>query len=128
MKNIIFAAVLLSVVAGCAHKGKEKSEDSERKFKAMMHTWIGMPIDAAIKGVGYPDSQFLAPNGNMVYVYSQSNSETSPVTARTYRYNYIPDTTLYSGGETTTYWCKIFLEVGPDKKIIRWSAKGNWCF
>ena len=128
MKNIILTIVLLSVVTGCAHKGKENAEDSKRKNIAMMDTWIGAPVDAVVKKIGYPDSQFLAPSGNMVYVYSYSHSKTSPVTARTYRYDYIPDTTLYSGGETDTYWCKMYFEIGQDKKILRWSAKGNWCF
>ena len=128
MKNIIFAVVLLSVMAGCAHKGKEKAEDSERENKAMLDTWVGAHIDALVQKGGYPDEQFMAPSGNVVYVYSFSDTKTSPVTARTYRYERLPNTTLYSGGETITYWCKMFFEIGQDKKILRWSAKGNSCF
>ena len=128
MKNIIFAVVLLSLLAGCAHNGKEKEEDYEQRNKAMLNGLIGSPIGDLVDRVGYPDEQFLAPSGNVVYMYSLSNTTTTPVTARTYRYDYIPDTTLYSGGETITYWCKIFFEVGQDKKVLRWRLKGNRCY
>ena len=126
MKNIIFVIVLLSVVVGCAtHHSSDEAD--EKKYRVMLDTWIGAPVAALVERGGYPDSQFLAPNGNMVYVYSRSMNETTPMTARTYRYDYLPNTTMYSGGETITYWCKTFFEVGKDEKIIRWSLKGNLC-
>ena len=123
MINIILIFVFL--VAGCAtnHKG----EATEEKYRVMLNTWIGAPVDAMSKSWGYPDSQFQAPNGNKVYVYGRSMSETTPITSHKRRYNYGRGTTTDLGGETITYWCKTFFEVGPDEKIIRWSLKGNLC-
>ena len=95
----IFAMLLLSV-QGCA---------TTEKLELALGSWVGADADALITSWGYPDSTLKAPNGNVIYIYKQSQQYQS----------------------TTGYlWsvdCDITFELLDERKILNWRHRGDGC-
>lgn len=124
MKKLIVIS-LLFLLAGC---------QTEAKFKQSMNSWIGSDAQSLVNQWGYPASTMTAPNGNEVYVYSNSGSAYIPqtttynTTANAYGNSVYATTTGYSsGGYNITYSCTIFVEVNSAKKVEHILWKGNNC-
>lgn len=111
-----------------------------------LNRWVGRDINGLISRLGPPDRVYTMPNGNRLYSYSRSHSESMPL-VKTPTYVVPPSTTVrISGGEThvTTSggeifggevygggkyqsWCNLHLEVNRAHRILGWSAQGNAC-
>jgi hypothetical protein len=94
------------------------------KYEAKLNSWIGVDVNKLIASWGYPDSSFVAPNGNKVYVYSQSSSYTKPIVTNINPYTH---SAVTHGGRTVEHWCNTYIEVDSTGKIIKCTWKGNHC-
>ena len=119
MKKIWYLAGLAVFLGGCA---------TTANYKKAVNSWLGVDITVLAESWGYPSETFTAPNGNLVYVYANSDTYQAP---RYTSYTYNPQTNsgyAYEyGGETLKYYCKTFFETGADKKIIKATFEGNAC-
>jgi len=125
MKSIIVVLLSTIILYSCA---------TTARFEENLQSWLGHDINELTQSWGYPSNSFKAPNGNLVYVYSQSSFYTSPTTYSTYgnvtRYGntaYGNATTYKFGGQTYQRWCNIFFEVDESNRIILWRWEGNDC-
>ncbi|MBN4863279.1 MULTISPECIES: lipoprotein [Providencia] len=125
MKKLFATVFIVAVLSGC---------QTEAKFQRNMDSWMGKNIDSLIDSWGYPSNEMTAPNGNRVYVYSNSGTFVTP-TDTTYNtignvYGNRYSSTTYAtttGGYPITFSCAVFVEFNRSGTIdgIRW--KGNNC-
>lgn len=95
----------------------------------------GKNINEIVDSIGYPEKEIIAPNGNKVYVFT--NSKTVHVAARyedRQTVNKVGNVTYIgkrtervSDSSTHHYECTLFLEVDNNNTVINWRAKGNRC-
>lgn len=124
----IFKFTLLTItfllLEGCA---------THTNFVKRYDSWMGQDITDLIKEIGYPDSTFVLPNKNKVYVYKKSTIYAyPPMPVMGYGYNpYYP---YYGGYAMMTYGndivhesCKLFLETNKKGIIVKWGSRGNAC-
>src|SRR3990167_7178355 len=117
----IFVLFIFSI-SGCA---------TSSKYQKKLDSWVGHNINELVSSCGYPDRTFIAPNGNVVYVWARSASVYIPQTTTTSFSqsgfgNYTANSQSY-GGYTGQSWCDTFFEINKKKKIINWQWKGNSC-
>jgi hypothetical protein len=105
-------------------QGKLMSVKKISKYDAKLNSWIGADINKLIASWGYSDSSFVAPNGNKVYVYSQSSSYTKPMITNINPYT---NSAITYGGRTVEHWCNTYIEVDSTGRIIKCTWKGNHC-
>ncbi|MFA6185868.1 MAG: hypothetical protein WC770_01470 [Phycisphaerae bacterium] len=94
------------------------------KYEAKLNSWIGVDVNNLIASWGYPESSFVAPNGNKVYVYSQSSSYTKPMVTNINPYTH---SAITYGGKTVEHWCNTYIEADNTGRIIKCTWKGNHC-
>jgi hypothetical protein len=123
MKKLIMIIPLL--IIGCA---------TTAGYEKILSSWVNADISDLTNKWGYPTEQFIAPNGNRVYVYQNSNSYKTPTRYQTNanansfgNYTYGSATTQVTGGQTIVNWCRTYFEVDANNKIIRWRWEGNNC-
>jgi len=113
--TVIMIGLTMIMLSGCA---------THQKFVQKYDGWVGKDITALIKKIGYPDSTFLLPDGNWVYVYERSRVDTVPVGPlmgygydgyRYYGYRY----------QTVSSTCKLFLETNRKGIIVKWGYRGK---
>ena len=125
MKNLyklMGLLVTIIMIQGCA---------THQKFVNKYNSWVGKDIQHLIQKIGYPDSTYLLPNKNKVYVYEKSRVYSVPgAPIATYGYGY------YGGYGYGVYGyredivhasCKLFLETNKKGIIVRWESRGNSC-
>lgn len=124
MRTVALASLLL-LVAGCATAGK---------YRAILDSWAGQPVQNLVNSWGYPTSQMTAPDGNTVYVYQRSGSIVMPTTSTTNATVNSYGSAAYGTATTTTYGggivqlnCATYFEIGSDKTIVNWRTQGNNC-
>ena len=113
-------AVAMLAVQGCAtHANFVKKYDS----------WVGQNISHLIAKIGYPDSTFVLPNKNKVYVYKHSRvySVPSPIIGYGYGGYYGGHGVFGYGGDVVQETCKLFIETNKKGTIIKWGSRGNSC-
>jgi len=124
MKNILRASlfsIALLWMQGCA---------THQNFVNKYNSWVGQDISALINQIGYPDSTYLLPNKNKVYVYERSRIYSYP--SMSMGYGYWP---YYHGGygafgystDVVQKTCKLFLETNKKGIIVKWGSSGNTC-
>ena len=122
----IIPIVAIFLITGCA---------TSAKYNKILDTWLGHDVNELVNSTwGYPDSSFVAPNGNKVYVYGYQSSTYIPQTLNTTsNYNVIGNTvygnstTNSFGGFTVNNQCTTYFEVDSMNKIVNWKWKGNSC-
>jgi len=124
MKKILkftLIAVALLALQGCAtHANFVKKYDS----------WVGQNISHLIEQVGYPDSTFVLPNKNKVYVYERSRVYSLPsMPMMGYGYGgYYGGYGMFGyGNDIIQETCKLFIETNKKGTIVKWGARGNHC-
>jgi len=124
MKKLILALGIMFLV-GC---------QTAAQFERNMITWRGQPIDSLIQQWGYPNGELTSPDGNQVYVYSNSGSYNVPQTTTYNTTSNVIGNTVYSntyattdGGYSINFSCTIYVEFGKDKVIKNVSWRGNNC-
>jgi len=120
--KMIFFGVIFMFSQGCANS---------EKFAVRYDAWLGQPIDGLVKQVGYPDSTYVLPSKNKVYVYERSRIYTTP-SMPMFGYGYGGyggyGMVGYSyGGDVVQKTCKVFLETDKKGIIVRWGSRGNDC-
>lgn len=124
MKKILLGLCVF-LLAGC---------QTAAQFERNMSSWRGQNIDMLIQQWGYPAGELTSPDGNRVYVYSNSGSYTVPQTTTYNTTSNVIGNTVYSntyattdGGYSINFSCNIYFEFGADKIIKNVSWRGNNC-
>ena len=120
--KLIFLISALLLIQGCAtHENFVKRYDS----------WLGHDINHLMKEIGYPDSTYILPNKNKVYVYERSRiySLTSmPMMGYGYYGGYYGGYGMYGyENDIVQKTCKLFLETNKKGIIVKWGSRGNHC-
>ena len=118
--KLTLIAVAMLAVQGCAtHANFVKKYDS----------WVGQNISHLIAKIGYPDSTFVLPNKNKVYVYEHSRvySVPSPIIGYGYGGHYGGYGMFGYGGDVVQETCKLFIETNKKGTIVKWGSRGNSC-
>lgn len=125
MKRWWLVPALVLACGGCA---------TSAKYKAVLDSWVGSPVQSLVDSWGYPAQQMVSPAGNQVYVYQRSGSFVVPATSTTYatvsgygNTAYGQATTTTYGGNTVNLNCATYFEIGPGQTIISWRFQGNNC-
>lgn len=122
MKNI-FKTVLVTIsilfIQSCA---------THENFVKKYDTWKGKNISLFIEKIGYPDSTFVLPNKNKVYVYERSRtySISSPMIGFGGEYYGRYGMFGYES-EVVQETCKLFIETNKRGTIVKWDSRGNHC-
>lgn len=120
LKISLFIAAVLAM-QGCA---------THQKFVQKYDSWVGKDINHLIEQVGYPDSTYILPNNNKVYVYERTRIYSYPSTSMGYWYG-----PYYRGGygmfgygiDIVQKTCKLYLETNKQGTIVKWGSAGNAC-
>ena len=124
MKNILRSSLFLVAVLlmqGCA---------THQNFVNKYNSWVGQDINALIKQIGYPDSTYVLPNKNKVYVYERSRIYSYPTMSMGYGYwpyYYGGHGMVGYGTDIVQKTCKLFLETNKKGIIVKWGSSGNDC-
>jgi len=105
---------------------------SHENFVHKYNSWVGKDIDGFIAKVGYPDSTYILPNKNKVYIYERSRvysvSTMMPMMGYGYGGYYGGYGYGYGyGNDIVQETCKLFLETNKKGTIVKWSSRGNHC-
>lgn len=126
MKTILklsLISITILLLQGCA---------THQNFVNRYNTWVGKDINNLVAEIGYPDSTYVLPNKNKVYVYEKSRVYSYPsMPMMRYGYGYGG----YYGGygmmayssEVVQKSCKLFLETNKKGIIVKWGSRGNHC-
>jgi len=118
--SLVSIAILL--MQGCA---------SHQKFVNKYNAWLGKDINYLIQQIGYPDSTYVLPNKNKVYVYERSRIYSIP-SMPMYGYGYGGYYGGYGmvgyGSDIVQKTCKLYLETNKKGIIVKWGSRGNSCF
>jgi hypothetical protein len=121
MKSFVLVLVSCLLISACATSNKAQIKaDTD----AWLNSLLGQNIDVVVNKLGYPLTNFIAPNGNKVFVWGKGEDKTRPMML----YRATPNSSIALGGDTQTYWCKVYFEVDASNIIIRYSYEGNYCF
>ena len=113
MKFFLVLITSTVVLVGCA---------TTEKYGQILDSWMGSNIEELMNSWGYPGGSFDSPNGNKVYVYSNTGSYTTPVTTST-----VDGIVTTHGGYTLNFSCTTYIETDAFGTIVTWSWKGNNC-
>lgn len=123
MKKILkltLIATSFMLMQGCA---------THQNFVKKYDAWRGQNIAYLIGQIGYPDSTFVLPNKNKVYVYERSRiySVPSPVFGYGYGGYYGGYGAFGYGNDIVQETCKLFIETNKKGIIVNWGSRGNSC-
>lgn len=119
--KISLLAVAVLFMQGCA---------THQNFVNKYNAWVGQDINDLIKKIGYPDSTYVLPNGNKVYVYERSRIYSYPSMSMGYGYwpYYHGGYGMFGYGTDVVYkTCKLYLETNKKGIIVKWGSRGNSC-
>lgn len=114
-------ALTILIVGGCA---------SHQNFVNRYNSWVGKDINTLVAQIGYPDSTYVLPNNNKVYVYVRSrvySYPSMPMIGYGYRGYYGSYGMVGYGNEVAQQSCKLFLETNKKGIIVKWGSRGNHC-
>ena len=103
---------------------------THQNFVKKYNAWVGQDINDLIQKIGYPDSTYILPNKNKVYVYERSRIYSYP--SMSMGYGHWP---YYHGGygmfgystDVVQKTCKLYLETNKNGIIVKWGSRGNSC-
>ena len=114
--------ITLLLFQGCA---------SHENFVNRYNSWVGKDINKLMEQIGYPDSTYVLPNKNKVYVYEKSRVYSYPSPMMGYGYGGYYGGYGYGGmmysSEVVQKSCKLFLETNKKGLIVKWGSRGNHC-
>ena len=118
--KIFLLSIAIMLMQGCA---------SHQKFVNKYNAWMGKDINHLIQQIGYPDSTYILPNKNKVYVYERSRVYSIP-SMPMYGYGgyYGGYYGMYGyGSDIVQKTCKLYLETNKKGIIVKWGSRGNSC-
>lgn len=111
-------SVSLLLMQGCA---------THANFVQKYNSWMGHNISYLVSQIGYPDSTYVLPNKNKVYVYERSRIYSIP-SMPMFGYGYYDGYGMFGyDNEVIQETCKLFLETNKKGTIVRWGSRGNHC-
>ncbi len=117
LKTSLFSVSLL-LMQGCA---------THANFVQKYNSWMGHNISYLISQIGYPDSTYVLPNKNKVYVYERSRIYSIP-SMPMFGYGYYDGYGMFGyDNEVIQETCKLFIETNKKGTIARWGSRGNHC-
>jgi hypothetical protein len=119
IKQIFLLLLLLPPLSSCGVFQIATTEN----FKKTLNSDIGKPIEDIVNRRGQADQLSETPNGNKIFIYSFSNTYSSPVSCR----QNSDGGSNCTGGVLNTSWCKIFYEVDKNNVVASYTLKGNAC-
>ncbi len=113
--------MVVLLMQGCA---------THQKFVTKYNAWVGQHINDLVAQAGYPDSTYVLPNKNKVYVYERSRIYSYPSMSMGYGYG-----RYYHGGygmfgydtDVVQQTCKLYIETNKKGIIVKWGSRGNHC-
>lgn len=119
--KITFISLAVLLMQGCA---------THQNFVNKYNAWVGQNINDLVEKIGYPDSTYVLPNKNKVYVYERSRVYSYPSMGMGYGYG-----RYYSGyygmfgygTDVVQETCKIYFETDRKDIIVKWGSRGNHC-
>lgn len=123
---------LFSLACGCM-----TAPNKAPNYGAILQNTHGTNINEIVDRIGYPTRSFVAPNGNMVYVYETHSTGTSYkwTTPRHSQTTFVGDYafTTETGGQTfggnqRYFWCKTYFEVNTSSVVVNTKFEGNDCY
>lgn len=120
LKSTLFIVAVL-LMQGCA---------THQKFVNKYNAWVGQDINNLISKIGYPDSTYILPNKNKVYVYERSRIYSYPSMSMGYAYwpyHHGPYGMFGYGTDVVQKTCKLYLETNKKGIIVKWGSSGNAC-
>ena len=121
MKKILkltLIAVAILVIQGCANHAI---------FVKKYDSWVGQNIAHFIGKIGYPDSTFILPNKNKVYIYESSRVYSLPSPVIGYGYGGYGVFGYSYDSDIVHETCKLFIETNKKGSIVKWGSRGNHC-
>ena len=120
---ITFLTSVILLIQGCV-----TNENYVKRYDG----WIGHNINHLMREIGYPDSIYILPNKNKVYVYEKSRVYSLPsMYMMDYGYGrYYGGYGMYGygyGSDIVQRTCKLFLETNKKGIIVKWGSRGNHC-
>lgn len=91
---------------------------------------MGQNISHLIAKIGYPDSTFVLPNKNKVYVYERSrlySIPSMPMMGYGFGGYYGGFGMVGYGSDIVQETCKLFIETNKKGSIVKWGSRGNNC-
>ncbi len=117
LKTSLFSVSLL-LMQGCA---------THANFVQKYNSWMGHNISYLVSQIGYPDSTYVLPNKNKVYVYERSRIYSIP-SMPMFGYGYYDGYSMFGyDNEVIQETCKLFIETNKKGTIVRWGSRGNHC-
>ena len=121
--------ITVLLLQGCA---------THQNFVNRYNSWVGKDINNLVTQIGYPDSTYVLPNKNKVYVYEKSrvySYPSMPMMGYGGYYGYYGGYGGYGGygygmmysSEVVQKSCKLFLETNKKGIIVKWGSRGNHC-
>ena len=120
LKTSLFVMAVL-FMQGCA---------THQNFVTKYNAWVGQDIKDLIQKIGYPDSTYVLPNKNKVYVYERSRVYSYPSMAMGYGGyggHYRGYGMFGYGTDVVQKTCKLYLETNKKGIIVKWGSRGNAC-
>jgi len=114
--KLILILIFSIVIQGCA---------THTNFVKKYNAWVGQDISNLIEQIGYPDSTFMLPNKNKVYVYERTHIYATP--SLMLRYGYGGYGIFNYSNDVMQETCKLFIETNKKGSIIKWGSRGNHC-
>ncbi len=117
--SLLTMAVLF--VQGCA---------THQNFVNKYNAWVGQDINDLIQKIGYPDSTYILPNKNKVYVYERSRIYSYPSMSMGYGGyggHYGGYGMFGYGTDVVQETCKLYFETDRKSIIVKWGSRGNAC-
>ena len=121
------------------------------EYRSVLDSWIGYDMNLLVRRWGNPTSNFLARNGNNIYVFGRIDQHGEPARIYKHIFKALPDTTYTTtfkskygfsalpeyisltrkgpaGEEVLDFSCETIFEVGPENLITHWSYRGYDCY
>lgn len=116
-------------LGACAHQ-TPRPHFTEAAFAKQVKAYEGKSVWDVIDAQGYPNRQFVNPNGMTVYEYVRFETFTRPMYAYTHPSPYpLPAQTEIIGGETATLSCRVWFELDKaEKTVTKVRFKGDACY
>ena len=120
------------------------------EYRSVLDSWVGYDMNLLVRRWGNPTSNFLARNGNNIYVFGRIDQHGEPARIYKHIFKALPDTTYTTtfkskygfsalpeyisltrkgpaGDEVLDFSCETIFEVGPENLITHWSYRGyDW--
>ncbi len=119
--KIFLLSIFILLMQGCA---------SHQKFVNKYNAWLGKDISHLIQQIGYPDSTYILPNKNKVYVYERSRIYSYPSMSMGYggyRGHYGGYGMFGYETDVVQQTCKTYFETNKKGIIVKWGSRGNHC-